>query len=99
MTNEILTLIVAHFACADLAIERPLTVSEAQYCGAVYQQVKLAFVPGVTSEDFVELSAAERHAVSMSGYRAFYTWRTENPDRVSFLERVARGETTLGRAG
>lgn len=97
MTHEILALIVSHFACANLAAERPLTVGEAEFCGTVYQEVKLAFVPDIDRQAFGELSPAERHQVNLAGYRAFYDWQQSAPDRVAFLERVARGEAKLGR--
>ena len=99
MTNELLSLIVGYFACAQAAEERYLTPEEVKMCSIVYQEMKLAFVPGVDAEDYVELSPREQHAVNSAGYTAFYTWRQDNPDRVAYLERVAKGEIELGQAG
>ena len=99
MTTELLTLIAAYFACAETAEQRHLSIDEVNACNAVYQQVKLSFVPGVDAGHFVQLSAKERNAVNRAGYLAFYTWRRDNPDTVRHLERVARGEVELGLDG
>lgn len=98
MTNELLTLIVTHIACADMAAERPLSMSEIQFCSAIYQEIKLGFVPGVDAHRYSGLSLAEQHAVNMEGYMAFYEWRVDNPGTLRHLERVARGEIKLGEA-
>lgn len=99
MTNELLTLIVGYLACGQMAEERFLTPHEVQYCSAVYQEIKLAFVPGVDMRRYFELSPQEQLAVNKAGFTAFYIWRQDNPGTVSFLERVARGEVELGQAG
>ena len=99
MTTELLALIAAYFACSDLAEERHLTRDEVDTCNAVYQNVKLSFVPGVEPHDYVQLSARERHAVNQAGFRAFRAWQADNPDTVQHLERVARGKEDLNRGG
>ncbi|MEM7720596.1 MAG: hypothetical protein AAF222_15470 [Pseudomonadota bacterium] len=98
MTNELLTLIVTHIACSNMAAERPLSIQEVQYCSAVYQEIKLAFVPGLDRAGYTQLAAQQQHSVNLEGYRAFYKWRVENPSTVQHLERVARGERELGQA-
>lgn len=95
MTSELLALIAAHFACSDMASERYLSPGEIQYCSAIYQEIKLSFVPGVDLETYFQLSAPEQSAVNKEGFTAFYTWRLENPEIVQHLERVARGEELL----
>lgn len=99
MTQELLALIVAHIVCADTAQERYLSMHEVQYCNAIYQEIKLAFVPGVDAAAYVTMSTREQHAVNMEGYLAFHTWRIDNPSTIRHLERVARGEVALGRSG
>lgn len=99
MTTKLLSLIVAHIACADVAEQRQLSLAEVNYCSAIYQEIKLAFVPGVDPEDYVGLSLAEQHAVNKQGYLAFREWRIDNPATVRHLERVARGEAELGVSG
>ncbi len=99
MTNELLSLIVGYLACGHIAEERYLTPQEVQYCSVIYQEIKLAFVPGVDPRVYLELSPKEQHAVNKEGFIAFYTWRQDNPDTIAFLERVARGEIELGQAG
>lgn len=99
MTNELLTLIVMHFACAELASERPLSQGEVETCGAVYETIKLAFVPGVSHADYRTLVLEDRIAVSQAGFLAFLEWRKSNPDLVHHLESVARGEAQLETAG
>lgn len=99
MKTEILMLIGAHFACADAAEVRLLSQGEAETCGAVYKDVKLAFVPGVDAGTFDDLSLPERAAVSRAGYIAYAEWRDGNPDLVRHLRRVARGQTVLEYAG
>lgn len=99
MTSELLALIAAHFACTDLAVQRPMTLDEADRCAGVYQKIKLAFVPGVDPGAFDGLSMDERIAVSQAGFLAFLDWRRSNPDTVHHLERVARGEVALENAG
>jgi hypothetical protein len=99
MTTKLLSLIVAHIACADVAEQRQLSMAEVDYCSAVYQEIKLAFVPGVDPDHYAALSLAEQHAVNKRGYLAFHAWRTDNPGTLRHLERVARGEVELGVAG
>lgn len=98
MTNELLTLIVTHIACANMAETRPLSMQEVQYCSAIYQEIKLGFVPGLDPETYVRLSPEDQHAANKEGYLAFHTWRIDNPGTVRHLERVARGEVQLGQA-
>lgn len=98
MTNELLTLIVAHIACSNMASERPLSIEEVHYCSAVYQEIKLAFVPGMDRETYTTLSTEAQHSANMEGYIAFHEWRIDNSSTVQHLERVARGELELGKA-
>ena len=99
MTTKLLTLIVAHIACGDVAEDRRLSMDEVTYCSAIYQEIKLAFVPGVDPQAYVGMSVAEQHAVNKQGYIAFRAWRIDNPGTVRHLERVARGEAELGASG
>ncbi len=99
MSNELLTLIVAHIACADMAETRHLSMQEVQYCSAIYQEIKLAFVPGIDTATYMQLPTAEQHEINTEGYLAFRAWRIDNPGTVAHLERVARGELELGHAG
>lgn len=98
MTNELLTLIVTHIACSDMAVERQMSMQEVQYCSAVYQEIKLAFVPQIDMQTYVRLPAEDQHAANIEGYMAFREWRIDNPGTVRHLERVARGEVDLGQA-
>ncbi|MEM6386799.1 MAG: hypothetical protein AAF718_11250 [Pseudomonadota bacterium] len=98
MTNELLSLIVGYLACGQIAEERYLSYDEVQYCSAIYQEIKIAFVPNVDTRGYFEMSPKDQHAVNKAGFTAFYTWRQDNPETVSFLERVARGEVQLGEA-
>lgn len=99
MTTELLILIAAHFACTDIAVERPMNLDEARHCASVYDEVKLSFVPGVSASDYRRLDPGERSAVSKAGFLAFYQWRAENPEMVRHLVAVARGEEALKAAG
>lgn len=99
MTSELLALIAAHFACTEIAIHRPMSADEVRGCAAVYQEVKLAFVPGVSARDYRELTLEERMAVSRAGFAAFLSWRDENPETVRHLVAVARGQEELRPAG
>ena len=99
MTSELLALIAAHFACTNIAIQRPMTLDEARHCAGVYQEVKLAFVPGVDADAYAGLSHRERFAVSQAGYLAYRNWHSANPDTVRHLKHVARGEAELRTAG
>ncbi|MEM9425311.1 MAG: hypothetical protein AAGA06_01285 [Pseudomonadota bacterium] len=96
MTTKLLTLIITHFACSDIAAVRPLSQNEVLYCSAIYQEIKLAFVPGVDPKSYASLPLAEQHGVNKEGYLAFRAWRIDNPETVEHLERVARGEAKLG---
>ncbi len=99
MSNELLSLIVGYLACGHIAEERFLSPHEVQYCSAIYQEIKLAFVPGVEPRDYFSLPTKEQSIINKEGFIAFYTWRQKNPDTMAFLERVARGEIELGQAG
>lgn len=99
MTSELLALIAIHFACTETAIHRPLTEDEVHGCAAVYQEVKLAFVPGVSVTDYQGLNLRERMAVSKAGFLAFLAWREDNPETVRHLVAVARGEEELRPSG
>lgn len=96
MTTEILALIAFHFACSDISEHRPLAAHELRTCSAAYQQIKLAFVPDVTVQEFVMLPASKRANVNREGFAEFLKWRQQNPSTVAHLERVARGEVELG---
>ncbi|MDJ0638438.1 MAG: hypothetical protein QNJ20_06365 [Paracoccaceae bacterium] len=98
MTTELLALIAFHFACSDISEHRTLTAQEFHFCSAAYQQIKLSFVPGVSPQTFQYLPPRERAAANTEGFRLFYQWRQDNPVIVEHLERVARGEITLGEA-
>ena len=52
MTNELISLIVLHFACAEISENRILTPDEAQTCSAIYQDIKIAFLPDIDRQDF-----------------------------------------------
>lgn len=99
MTNELLHLITVFFACEELAVSQMLSKAEAQYCSTVYEEIKLEFLPGVQASDIPGLSHEERSAVSQAGFLAFYNWRQDHPEMVQHLQRVARGEEELSRAG
>lgn len=98
MTDHLLALIAAHFACADISETRQMSWSEVHFCNAINQDIKLEFVPGIDRDAFRALSIEDRFAVSQQGFQAFITWRTENPDRVAYLQNVAKGEVKLGVA-
>lgn len=95
MSSELLILIVLHFACADLTETQRPTLSEVEHCQAIYDDIKLAFVPGVSPDNYAGLSAEEKAAVNSAGFHAFSEWRERNADTVSHLRRVARGEESL----
>ena len=99
MTNELLALIAAYFACSEVAAERHLSASEVQQCATVYQEVKFAFLPGVGIDDYVQLSTPEKSTANRAGFLAFHRWRQTNPDLVKRLQRAARGEGPLPKAG
>ncbi|MGR3513767.1 MAG: hypothetical protein ACU0GG_13470 [Paracoccaceae bacterium] len=95
MTADLLALIALHFACADITAERQPSSSEMAQCSVIYEEIKLAFVPGVSAKNYAGLSQKEQTAVSLAGYVAFSDWRDQNVDMVAHLERVARGEEDL----
>lgn len=95
MTTELLALIAVHFACAQMSEAHQMTQTEIEHCNAVYDNVKLAFVPGVSAKNYAGLSVAEKSTVNTAGYLAFSTWRDENAPIVEHLERVARGQEQL----
>lgn len=99
MTTEFLALIATYFACADAASERNLGASEVLRCAAIYQDVKFGFLPGVDLEDYALLSPEERSTVNREGFLAYLMWRRANPDLVDRLEKAARGEGPLPKAG
>ncbi len=99
MTNEFLALIAAYFVCADAAADRNLNSSEVLRCAPIYQDVKLEFLPGVELEDFENLSPAERSTVNRHAFLTYRKLRKSNPDLVQRLERAARGEGPLPKAG
>ncbi|MCB1347293.1 MAG: hypothetical protein KDK11_01110 [Maritimibacter sp.] len=71
--------------CSDVAAERPLGFEEAVACGHVFDRVKLAFVPGVTPEEFMALETRDRAEVNLVGYRRFREWFDTNPDLIDQL--------------
>ena len=98
MTTKLLTLIITHFACGDIAEQRMLSPDEVNYCSAIYQEIKLAFVPGIDPKTYVSVPLAQQHSVNQEGYLAFRAWQIDNPATVAHLARVARGEAKLGVA-
>jgi len=103
MTSELTALIILHFACANISAERPLSAQalsaqEFHTCSAIYQEIKLAFVPDVDTQRYIQMTAEDRARVNREGFQQFYQWRQDNPATVNHLERVARGEARLGDA-
>lgn len=98
MPDALLTLFVAHFACTITAEARTLSAEEVAQCSAVYHEIKLSFVPDIDAGAYQTLSPTEKAAANREGYLAFVAWRTANPDLVTHLEEVARGEATLAAA-
>ena len=98
MTSELTALIILHFACANISAERPLSAQEFHTCSAIYQEIKLAFVPDVDTQRYIQMTAEDRARVNREGFQQFYRWRQDNPATVDHLERVARGEARWGDA-
>ncbi|MCV6593103.1 MAG: hypothetical protein OIF48_09145 [Silicimonas sp.] len=98
MTSEFLSLVVLHFACADLSETRPLNGGEVLYCSTVYQEVKLSFMPDLDLAAYRALPLADQGAVNSEAYLRFVAWRAAHPELVAHLERVARGEEGLSEA-
>ena len=78
--------------CSDVAAQRPLGFEEAVACGHVFDRVKLAFVPGVTPEEFRALKTRERAAVNLVGYQRFREWFDANPDEIERLRNEIRAD-------
>lgn len=98
MTSEFLSLVVLHLACGDLSESRPLNGGEVLYCSAVYQELKLSFIPGLDLAGYRALPLEDQGAINNEAYLRFVDWRAENPGLIAHLERVARGEAPLGEA-
>lgn len=98
MTNHLLALIAAHFACSDISETRQMSWPEIHMCNAVYEDIKLEFVPGMDRATYRGLSSADKVAVNRQGFEAFHDWRVKNPGMVTLLENVAKGEAQLGFA-
>ena len=99
MTDHLLALIAAHFACSDMAATRPLSIGEVEHCAAVYHEIKLSFVPGIDADAYVRLSPEKKMATNKEGFLAFLAWRAAHPGLVAHLEDVAQGKTTLAISG
>ena len=96
MTNQLLALIAAHFACSDISDTRHMSWHEVHVCNAVYEDIKLNFVPGIDRATYRDLGSADKVAINRQGFEAFHAWRTANPDLVTHLENVAKGKAELG---
>ena len=68
----------AYAVCDGTARVRPVTGDAGLACAAVYESLKLSFVPGMTTATFRALSAHDRAAVSREAYRGWSAWRAEN---------------------
>lgn len=95
MTDYLLALIAAHIACSDISETRPMTMHEMAVCGAVYQDIKLEFVPGMDRRRFATLSSDAKADVNLAGFLAFHEWRTTHPNMIDHLKDVARGKVKL----
>ena len=95
MTDHLLALIAAHFACAEVSDTRPLSYHEIDRCGAIYQEIKLHFVPDMDRQTYHRLSIEDKVSVNRQGFDAFIAWREQNPHLVAHLEDVARGKAKL----
>lgn len=60
--------------CADSALQRQLDRDEVLRCTAVYIELKLSFVDGVTLANYPYLDASTRARVNREGYLAFRDW-------------------------
>ena len=90
LTADIVALITAYFLCSETAAVRRMETSEVDICAAMYQSLKLSFLPGVGDADFNGLSASERSAVNRQAYAAYVAWRAANPRLVAEMEEDAR---------
>ena len=97
MTPESLALLAAYFLCSEAAEVRVLDRAEAASCVETYNEVKLAFVPGIDMPHFLAMDATHRAKVNLQGYAAYSQWRSENADLVADMEAEAR--RALGLSG
>lgn len=92
MSSDFLALVVLHLACANLSETRPLEPGEMRACTAIYQEVKLAFIPGVDLATYRALPLEDQGRINTKAYLRFVAWRSANPDLLSYLDRLARGD-------
>lgn len=62
-----------HQACAAAALQRPMSIKEAELCGEVFLELKLTFLNGVTRERYRAMPArtwVKAHDMSYAAYRA-----------------------------
>ena len=71
--------------CSELANTQLLSFDEAKDCSGAFMRIKLFFVPGVGLDDFEGLSAHEKAAVDMVGYRRYVEWHAKNTAVVEAL--------------
>lgn len=67
----------AYKECSDAALERHLAKDEVLLCTAIYLELKLSFVDGVSLADYAQLDTVSRAEVNKQGYRAYRAWVDE----------------------
>ena len=60
--------------CSKTAIERAVSMSEAEACADLYLRLKLSFLPGSEYNRFKTLSAATRAYAHEKAYAAYRAW-------------------------
>jgi hypothetical protein len=75
-------------ACNRVAETQLLGFDEAAHCSRALLRIELAFVPGISPEDFDRLPLHQKSVVSIIGYLRYRDWSQANVAWLSALDMV-----------
>ncbi len=90
MTNEIFAILMAYLSCSASAEDRMLSYNEARSCSALYEKLKLSFLPEVNEAEYHGLPAEERSSINRRAYVAYVEWKAQNADFLKTLRSEVR---------
>lgn len=78
---ELITLIMAHMLCNEMAAVQTQPKNKVQECTTNFEQVKIELNPELTWEEFQALDPSLRAEVSVKSYQYYVDWKAENTDK------------------
>ncbi len=83
---ELITLLMAHLLCNEMAAVQTLPKSKVQECTANFERVKIGLNPDLSWQEYQALAPSLQAEVSVKSYQYYVDWKAENAGK--YLEMV-----------